>query len=279
MAVDGNLGDDALKIIDFRPLSGNYIEYQRERIRELRETSGNTETSTGNIAQGVTAASAIAALQEASGKGSRDSTRGSYRAFAQVVSLVIELIRQFYGAPRRFRILGRSGAQDFVSYSNAGLQPQSLGIPGEEALARVPEFDVEVKAQKASSYTRLSQNELALQFYHLGFFDPAQAEQALLCLGMMDFDGREELIEKLGRLGSERERLLAFRELALALAGKYEPELAAGLAASIPSGSGPRSVRSASAAPRLGGEKSKEGAQVRLARSHALAASQPEAAR
>ena len=224
----------------------------------------------------MTAASAIAALQEASGKGSRDSTRGSYRAFAQVVSLVIELIRQFYGAPRRFRILGR----DFVSYSNAGLQPQSLGIPGEEALARVPEFDVEVKAQKASSYTRLSQNELALQFYHLGFFDPAQAEQALLCLGMMDFDGREELIEKLGRLGSERERLLAFRgELALALAGKYEPELAAGLAASIPSGSGPRSVRSASAAPRLGGEKSKEGAQVRLARSHALAASQPEAAR
>ena len=90
VAVDGNLGDDALKIIDFRPLSGNYIEYQRERIRELRETSGNTETSTGNIAQGVTAASAIAALQEASGKGSRDSTRGSYRAFAQVVSLVIE---------------------------------------------------------------------------------------------------------------------------------------------------------------------------------------------
>ena len=279
VAVDGNLGDDALKIIDFRPLSGNYIEYQRERIRELRETSGNTETSTGNIAQGVTAASAIAALQEASGKGSRDSTRGSYRAFAQVVSLVIELIRQFYGAPRRFRILGRSGAQDFVSYSNAALQPQSLGVPGEEALARVPEFDVEVKAQKASSYTRLSQNELALQFYQLGFFEPAQAEQALLCLGMMDFDGREELIEKLGRLGSERERLLAFRELALALAGKYEPELAAGLAASIPSGSGQRSVRSASAAPRLGGEKSKESAQVRLARSHALAASQPEAAR
>ena len=138
---------------------------------------------------------------------------------------------------------------------------------------------MEVKAQKASSYTRLSQNELALQFYQLGFFEPAQSEQALLCLGMMDFDGREELIEKLGRLGSERERLLAFRELALALAGKYEPELAAGLAASIPSGSGQRSVRSVSAAPRLGGENRKESAQARLARSHARSASQPEAAR
>ena len=56
-------------------------------------------------------------------------------------------------------------------------------------------------------------------------------------------------------------------------------ELAAGLAASIPSGSGQRSVRSVSAAPRLGGENRKESAQARLARSHARSASQPEAAR
>ncbi len=277
VAVDGSLGDDALKIIDFRPLSGNYIEYQRERIRELRETSGNTETSTGNIAQGVTAASAIAALQEASGKGSRDSTRTSYRAFAEVVGLVIELIRQFYGAPRRFRILGRFGAQEFVSYSNAALQPQPLDLPaGGEPGARVPEFDVEVKAQKASSYSRLSQNELALQFYHLGFFDPERSEQALLCLGMMDFDGREELIERLRRLGAERRDLLAFRELALALARKYEPQLAEGLAASMPQPSSP--TRAAVPAPALsapGGES----ARMQNARSHARSASQPEGAR
>ena len=278
VAVDGSLGDDALKIIDFRPLSGNYIEYQRERIRELRETSGNTETSTGNIAQGVTAASAIAALQEASGKGSRDSTRGSYRAFAEVVGLVIELIRQFYSAPRRFRILGRFGAQEFVSYSNAALQPQPLAGPGGEALGlRVPEFDVEVKAQKASSYTRLSQNELALQFYNLGFFDPAQSEQALLCLGMMDFDGREELIEKLRRLGGERERLLAFRELALTLARKYEPQLAEGLETSVAQDAPARTARRGEARGAAG--KSSEGSRMQQARAHARTASQPEAAR
>ena len=282
VAVDGSLGDDALKIIDFRPLSGNYIEYQRERIRELRETSGNTETSTGNIAQGVTAASAIAALQEASGKGSRDSTRASYRAYAQVVGLVIELIRQFYGAPRRFRILGRFGAQEFVSYSNAALLPQSMeAVPGVETAARIPEFDVEVKAQKASSYTRLSQNELALQFYHLGFFDPAQTEQTLLCLGMMDFDGREELIEKLRRLGAERTQQAAFRELALALARKYEPRLAEGLAASMAQdgAAGPGAERSKAPTPQIGGAGRSESARVRQARAQARTAGQPEAAR
>ena len=281
VAVDGSLGEDALKIIDFRPLSGNYIEYQRERIRELRETSGNTETSTGNIAQGVTAASAIAALQEASGKGSRDSIRGSYRAFSEVVGLVIELIRQFYGAPRSFRILGRSGAQEFVSYSNAALQPRGLGaLPGGEEGLRVPEFDISVKAQKSSSYTRLSQNELALQFYNLGFFDPARAEQALLCLGMMDFDGRAELTEKLRRLGGEREKLLAFRELAIALASKYEPEMAAPLEQSMAQEGAP-APRRKSPEGRLSfhGAQSGESRRMQDARSRSRLASRPENAR
>ena len=227
VAVDGNLGDDALKIIDFRPLSGNYIEYQRERIRELRETSGNTETSTGNIAQGVTAAAAIAALQEASGKGSRDSAKTSYRAYGEIVELVIELIRQFYTLPRRFRILGKDGTQEFISYSNAALRPRSQGtLAGVELGLRAPQFDIEVKARKASSYTQLSQNELALQFFNLGFFDPRQAEQTLLCLEMMDFDGKEALVGRIRRLAGEREKLLAFRELALTLAKKYDPDAA-----------------------------------------------------
>ena len=272
VAVDGNLGDDALKIIDFRPLSGNYIEYQRERIRELRETSGNTETSTGNIAQGVTAAAAIAALQEASGKGSRDSAKTSYRAYGEIVELVIELIRQFYTLPRRFRILGKDGAQEFISYSNAALRPRSQGtLAGVELGLRAPQFDIEVKARKASSYTQLSQNELALQFFNLGFFDPRQAEQTLLCLEMMDFDGKEALVGRIRRLAGEREKLLAFRELALTLAKKYEPGLAAGLESAAAEQDAPAEK---GAAPKLTRPAAvSKGTQA--SRAHASAASQP----
>ena len=272
VAVDGNLGDDALKIIDFRPLSGNYIEYQRERIRELRETSGNTETSTGNIAQGVTAAAAIAALQEASGKGSRDSAKTSYRAYGEIVELVIELIRQFYTLPRRFRILGKDGTQEFISYSNAALRPRSQGtLAGVELGLRAPQFDIEVKARKASSYTQLSQNELALQFFNLGFFDPRQAEQTLLCLEMMDFDGKEALVGRIRRLAGEREKLLAFRELALTLAKKYEPGLAAGLESAAAEQDAPAEK---GAAPKLTRPAAvSKGTQA--SRAHASAASQP----
>ena len=272
VAVDGNLGDDALKIIDFRPLSGNYIEYQRERIRELRETSGNTETSTGNIAQGVTAAAAIAALQEASGKGSRDSAKTSYRAYGEIVELVIELIRQFYTLPRRFRILGKDGTQEFISYSNAALRPRSQGtLAGVELGLRAPQFDIEVKARKASSYTQLSQNELALQFFNLGFFDPRQAEQTLLCLEMMDFDGKEALMGRIRRLAGEREKLLAFRELALTLAKKYDPALADGLESAAAEQDAP--ARRGDTPKLSSPPAASEG--TRVSRAHASAASQP----
>ena len=60
----------------------------------------------GGTASGVTAATAIAALQEAGGKLSRNMIDDGYEAFSDVVTLVIELIRQFYQLPRQFRLLG-----------------------------------------------------------------------------------------------------------------------------------------------------------------------------
>ena len=192
-------------------MSGTYLGVLQSTIAELRETSGNTETSAGVVHSGVTAASAIAALQEASGKGSRDASRASYLAFAEIVELIIELIRQFYTLPRRFRILGRDGER-FVRFDNAGLLPREGG-----ALS-APVFDVKVSAQKRSAYSRLSQNELALQLYRLGIFEPGREQQANECLELMDFDGRDELLRRLDALGKLRARIDALaRDKALML--------------------------------------------------------------
>ena len=194
--VSGNLGEDSLRTVDYKPLSGSYLEMRQSVINELRETSGNTETAVGISTTGVTAASAIAALQEASGKGSRDATRNSYRAYGRIIELCIELIRQFYDLPRCFRISGDMGDMDFIAYSNRNLLPKSQGqMGGVELGMRKPVFDIRVSAQKQSSYTKLSQNELALQFYQLGFFRPEQAQQALRCMSMMEFEGKEELMQ------------------------------------------------------------------------------------
>ena len=238
--VNGNLGDDSLRTVDYRPLSGNYIDMRTSVINELRETSGNTETAVGISSSGVTAASAIAALQEASGKGSRDATKASYRAYGQIISLCVELIRQFYDLPRQFRITGQLGIEQFVSFSNQGIRPVSQGYIGEAPLGmRLPLFDIKVVPQKRSSYTRLTQNELALQFYQLGFFAPAQADQAMACMSMMEFEGKDDLMQQLSYNGTMHRELAMFQQYALALTQKYEPEKAQALIASI---SGDRDV-------------------------------------
>ena len=274
VTVDGNLGDDALKIIDYRPLSGNYMEFQAGKVNELRETSGNTETATGSTSQGVTAASAIAALQEASGKGSRDSTKTSYRAYSQVVTLVIELIRQFYDVPRQFRITGSLGEEQFVQYGNAGLRGQPLGMLGGQDMGmRLPVFDIEVKAQKAAAYTKMSQNELALQFYSLGFFDPAQADPSLMCLDMMEFDGKDALMQKISQMGGMYQQLIMYQQMALTLAQKYEPNLAAGLMTAI-TGEQPQQ-RQAPADVNLDAGQPQEQTRVQNARTRSRQASQP----
>ncbi len=228
--VDGALGQDSIMPVKGTSLDGIYVTVINNKIDELKETTGNRDVSSGGTTGGATAASAIAAMQEAGSKLSRDNMRGAYRAYKKVVLMAIELMRQFYDLPRCFRIAGENGA-DFVSFSNSGLLPQKLGGSGDMGL-RLPVFDVDVTPVKASPYSKLSQNEMALQFYSAGFFEPKAADAALACIEMMDFDRKDLIvsrIEKNATVYSENERL---RSLAARLALRCgEAELAQSLSA------------------------------------------------
>ena len=247
------ISEDALRRIEHDTLDGMYVNVLDRTIQELRETSGNTETSTGNIQSGVTAASAIAALQEASGKGSRDSTQAAYRAYQLIVYMCIELIRQFYNLPRQFRIVGEYGAMEFHSYSNAGIQPQHQGNDfGEDMGYRVPVFDIKVSAQKRNVYTKVSQNELALQFFKMGFFNPQMVDQTLMCLEMMEFDGKDDIMQKVSNNGTMFQKLLQYMQLALTFAQAMRPDMAQIIAQDIMKTVGERSsVSVGGAAPKL----------------------------
>lgn len=228
--VSGNLGDDSLKQIVVNPPPPIAVQMYNNKVEELKFTCGNMDVNNGGSVSGVTAASAIAALQEAAGRTSRDSSMSAYRAYARVITMVIERIRQFYQAPRFFRILGEMGEESFMTYNNQGLQNIPIaGIPGQE-LFRSPVFDIEVKAQKENPYTRISQNELAIQMMGMGVFNPQIADQALMLLDMMDFDGKDELMQKIQRNGTMFQMLQQYQQMALALASKYEPQMAQGLA-------------------------------------------------
>ncbi len=206
--VDGQLGKDSIVRVEPNPLPGIYNQIIADKVNELKETTGNRDISTGGSASGVTAASAIAAMQEAGSKLSRDANKASYRVYRKVVEMVIELIRQFYDVPRCFRILGNDGTETFQTYDNRGIVPKSAGeFFGRDMGYRMPLFDIEITAQKASPYAKLSQNELALQFYNAGFFDPGRADQALMCLDMMDFNGKGVIMRKIAENGGLFEQM------------------------------------------------------------------------
>lgn len=217
--VDGNLGQDSILPIQGKPLNDIYVQVVNNMVDQLKETTGNRDISTGGTTSGVTAASAIAAMQEAGSKLSRDNNKAAYRAFRKVCLMVIELIRQFYDTQRCFRIMGDDGAERFIQYDNGGIRPQYQGNDlGMDMGYREPLFDIEVTAQKQSPYSKMAQNELALQFYQAGFFNPQMSDQALACLDMMDFDRKQFIMRKISENGTLQQQLLMAQQQMLSLA-------------------------------------------------------------
>ena len=284
--VDGNLGQDSILPIQGKPLNNIYVQVVKDKIDELKETTGNRDISTGGTTSGVTAASAIAAMQEAGSKLSRDNNKASYRAFRKICLMVIELIRQFYDMPRCFRIMGENGAARYVQYSNAGIQPQFQGNDfGQDMGYRLPLFDIEVTAQKQSPYSKMSQNELALQFFNAGFFNPQIADQALACLDMMDFDRKHFIMQKIEQNGTMYQMIQQLQQQMIMLAQMVDQargsNIAEQLMAQFGGGAPVAPIDGGGAAPNveeteaLGGSDKKESTHTKKARQRVAESTSP----
>lgn len=236
-------GDIAnIQPIPSKGLDSAALQTYHDKIDELKEVTGNRDVSTGGTTSGVTAASAIAAMQEASSKLSRDSAAASYRHYKKIINLVIELIRQFYDVARAFRISGKDGDYDFISYSNAGIVPQpqseldANGVPsafGVDVGYRLPVFDIEITAEKQSPYSRISHNELVLQLYQLGMFQPENADQALACLENLDFDRKESIIQRVAQNGTLLDMLMQAQQRELMMAQIIDQDRGTNLAQQV----------------------------------------------
>ena len=224
--VEGNIDETYIRPIDTKGLDGIYVNVLNSKIDELKYITSNQDSNNGVAPSGVTAASAIAALQETAGKNARSSNKAFHRAYREVCYQVVELIRQFYDVPRTFRIYPDGVKEEFVSYSNVGIKPQKQSVMGVETGLRLPEFDIDVTSEKANPYKKMEMNELALSFYDAGLYEPQRAEQALACLNMMDFTKKEDVVNIISENATTQKMLVQFQQLALQLATKYDPMMA-----------------------------------------------------
>ena len=211
--VEGGLSDTDMVPVQHSPLDGAYVQHLNNKIEELKQTCGNHDVSNG-ITSGVTAASGIAAQMEAAGRTSRDGNRGTYRAYSKVLEKVIERIRQFYD-----------------------VQPNPP-LAGIEMGWRKPVFDIQVSAQKQNAYSKMAQNELALQLLGAGVFNPQLSEQSAMLLSMMDFSKKDELLRNIQQQAFARQMLAMWQNMALELAQRYEPDTAERMAMAVMSAAG-----------------------------------------
>lgn len=230
--VEGSVGNLSDKIVEMKPrdISGVYPNIAQMKADEMKDIAGNRDVNSGGTGGGVTAASAIVALQETGNKTSRDSIDAAYRAYEKLSTLCIELIRQFYDESRSFRITGAPAqpqgqmpgmmpegnpmaaqgmpmgahpmpeSERFVQLSNAGIKDQITGLDSNgEPMYRHPVFDLKIKAQKKNPFSKEAQNQLAIQLFQMGMFNPQMADAALAALALMDFEGIDEARERVAQ--------------------------------------------------------------------------------
>lgn len=209
----GDLGD-SVRQIDVYDVPSGIMQHRLNKIDELKETSGNRDFNQGSVSGGVTAASAVAALQEAGSKLSRDINKALYRGAREEFRLIIELIRQFYTEPRSFRlptataneiaesvddknvVSGKSPDWRFVQYSSAGVTDDDTMQP-DGVRHRRSVFDISISAEKQSPFSRAAQNETIKELYSMGLFDPNNLLPAMTALDAMDFEGKDKIVQQL----------------------------------------------------------------------------------
>ncbi len=274
--VQGQLGEENIRPIDTMNLDSIYVEFLNQKIEELKYVTSNQDTNNGVAPSGVTAASAIAALQETAGKNARSSNKTFHRAYREVCYQIVELIRQFYDIPRTFRINPDGMSEQFVQYDNSGLVPQQQSVVGNDMGLRLPEFDIEVTSEKANPYKKMEINELALSFYNAGFFNPQMTDQALACLNMMDFTRKEDVMQKIAQNGTCYEMMIRYQQLALQLAQQISPEMGEQVGAMILNQGGQQMPMLMGAQADTEVQKTEEHPYVEKARGQARASTQAD---
>jgi hypothetical protein len=121
----------------------------------------------------------------------------------------------------------------FASLDNSTMQPQAISIGNVDLGLRLPVYDVKVRVQKRNAFSRLSQNELALQLFNMGFFNPQYATPALSCLEMLDFEGKDELMQRIAKNGTIYDQLQQAKIMIMDLVQRFDPKNAPYVAAQL----------------------------------------------
>lgn len=183
---------EAIQWLQTQPLPAYLMNYSQLIKQSIKDEAGSNDQSRGQTAGGVTAASAITALQDMSTKRSRMEGRELQRAFKECVRMVVEILREKEIVPRTIPITigGEVKKVPFDRRALYWMDDQGRQIPVEAF--------VKIKTSRQTRFSKMAHNELVLQFLNLfqGTADP------LLMMEALEMDNKEALLEQIRKAQS-----------------------------------------------------------------------------
>ena len=205
----------AIQWLQTQPFTGMVTQQLIQLQTDIKQDSGQNQFTRGETAGGVTAASAISALQEAGGKITRLYTNVLNQGFKGIVEQVMWLISQFYDKKRTMMVTGRRDNTNRQREVEAG--PERL-FGRKNGSVPPPPYTVQVQVQRRNPLRQQAQNELFMQAYSMS----AQAGQIFPLSALFEIlhvDGKERILpllktyenytQQMQQLAQQNEQLMA----------------------------------------------------------------------
>lgn len=191
--VEGDRIDaSALTWMQNTPFSGAVTQQLLQLQTDIKQDSGQNQFTRGETAGGVTAASAISALQEAGGKITRLRTNVLNQGFKAAVEQVMWLVSQFYDKKRVLFITGRNELQQH----EVNASPERLFGKSRNGRLTPPPYTVQIQVQRRNPLRQQAQNELFIQAYSMA----AQAGTPFplsVLFKLLHVDGKERILPEI----------------------------------------------------------------------------------
>lgn len=186
--VEGDRIDaSALQWMQTQPFTGAVTQQMMQLQTDIKQDSGQNQFSRGETAGGVTAASAISALQEAGGKITRLRTNVFNQGFQSIVEQIVWLISQFYDNKRTVLVTGRTPSE---GERDINASPSRLFGKAKNAN---PCYTVQVQVQRRNPLRQQAQNELFMQAYSMAAQAGASFPLSVL-FELLHVDGKEKIL-------------------------------------------------------------------------------------
>lgn len=188
--VEGDRIDaSALQWMQTTPFTSMVTAQMLQLQNDIKQDSGQNQFTRGETAGGVTAASAISALQEAGGKMTRMRTNALNSGFREIVEQIMWLISQFYDKGRVLFVTGRKEGES----REVDASPEHLFGKKNKGTIPPPPYTVQVQVQRRNPLRQQAQNELFMQAYSMS----AQAGQIFplsVLFELLQVDGKDKIL-------------------------------------------------------------------------------------